>query len=87
MAHLRSHGADDLYDLRNAGEHPSAVLHAFGVRMIGNSSCKGGKSTQTSARSKRLTLAAWLAERPWGLACASFAVTALLIRPDYVGVI
>jgi hypothetical protein len=58
--------------------------------MIGDSDCKGRKSIQTSVRSKRLTLAALadrLGERPWGLAFASFAVTALLFQPDYLGVV
>jgi hypothetical protein len=51
---------------------------------------KGRKSTQTPVRSKRLTLAQFadrLAERPWVLAFASFAVTAFLIQPNYVGVV
>lgn len=58
--------------------------------MIGDSGCKGRMSIQTSVRSKRPTLAALadrLAERPWGLTFAGFALTALLIRPDYLGAV
>ncbi|HVF82748.1 MAG TPA: hypothetical protein VM913_01065 [Sphingomicrobium sp.] len=58
--------------------------------MIGDPGCTGRKSRQTNVRSERLTLAALadrLADRPWALAFASFAVTALLIQPDYLGVV
>ena len=58
--------------------------------MIGDRGYKGRKSRQTDFRSERLTLAALadrLADRPWALAFASFAVTALLIQPDYLGVL
>jgi hypothetical protein len=90
MAPLRSFWADNLYHLRNAGDHSSAVLHAFGVRMIGDPGCKSRKSRQTYVRSERLTLAALadrLADRPWSLAFASFALTALLFQPNYLGVV
>ena len=58
--------------------------------MNGDIGCKGRKSRQNNVRSERLTLAALadrLADRPWALAFASFAVTALLIQPDYFGVV
>jgi hypothetical protein len=57
--------------------------------MIGDPGCNGRESRQTDVRPERLTLAALadrLADRPWALAFASFAVTALLIQPDYLGV-
>lgn len=58
--------------------------------MIGDPSSKGRKSRQTYVGSGRLTLASLmdrLADRPWALAFASFALTALLIQPDYLGVV
>ena len=58
--------------------------------MIGDPDRKGRKSRHTDARSERLTLGALadrLANRPWALAFASFALTALLIQPGYLGVI
>ena len=58
--------------------------------MIGDPGREGRKSGRTKVRSERLTLAALtdqLADRPWALAVASFTVTALLIQPDYFGVI
>jgi hypothetical protein len=58
--------------------------------MIGDLGSKGRKSRQTHGRSERLTLAALadrLADRPWALAFASFAVTVFLIQPEYLGVV
>ena len=58
--------------------------------MIVDTGQKGRKPSQTPVRSKRLTLAVLadrLADRPCVLAFASFAVTALLIQPDYLGVV
>lgn len=58
--------------------------------MIGDPRGEGRKSGQTDGRSERLTLAALtdrLADRPWALALASFALTALLVHPDYLGLV
>ena len=58
--------------------------------MIGDPGRKGCKSGQTNVRSERLTLAALadrLADQPWALSVASFAVTALLIQPDYLSLL
>jgi hypothetical protein len=58
--------------------------------MIGDPGRKGRKVGQTNVQSERLTLAALanrLADRPWALAVASFALTALLMQPDYISLI
>jgi hypothetical protein len=58
--------------------------------MIGAPRRKGRKSKETYVRSERVTLAALadrLADRPWALTFASFALTALLIRPEHLGVV
>ena len=58
--------------------------------MIEYPACKGRKSRQTYVQSERLTLAALpdrLANRPWALAFASFAMTAVLIQQDYLSVV
>ena len=58
--------------------------------MIGDPGGKARKSRQSDGGSGRLTLAALadrLADRPWALAFASFAVTALLIQPSHFGIV
>ncbi|WP_205481580.1 hypothetical protein [Sphingomonas arenae] len=56
--------------------------------MIGDPGRPARKVGQTNGRSERLTLSALanrLADRPWALAVASFAVTVILIQPAYIG--
>ncbi|URD60927.1 hypothetical protein M8312_14300 [Sphingomonas sp. KRR8] len=58
--------------------------------MTGDAGSDRAKPIRTFLRSDRFTLATLanrLADRPWALAFASFAVTAFLIRPDDLGLL